>query len=64
MMRDFLQWHALGSGFVPDVVKKISSTSSSTFTIDFGICLVFGTRQEIMVQRRNYGTTPEGIYEI
>ena len=31
-MRDFLQWHAFGLGFVPDVVSKISSVSSSTST--------------------------------
>ena len=28
----FLQWHALGSGFAPDVVSKISSLSVSTST--------------------------------
>ena len=32
MMRDFLQWHAFGSGLVPDVVSKISSVSQSTLT--------------------------------
>ena len=34
MMRDFLQWHALGSGFVPDVVKKISRWSVTTCTLN------------------------------